>query len=194
MVKAYLDKHPGKPCYFAYFAQGPVDFTDYGIDCQQLPTSSGSWLGFAPMRFGSEPTISGTVLISDGNLAGVDREGKLNPYDQFQTLQPTATIDHGVYVYQGTFTLPVAAALSHAEVAKGLIRQRRYDEALDEPKLATQLAPENIDPLTALGDALDGLHRISEAKAALHSAQTIEPEFQAGAVPALQAKINGQQP
>jgi hypothetical protein len=37
MVKAYLDKHPGNPCYFAYFAQGPVDFTDYGIDCQQLP-------------------------------------------------------------------------------------------------------------------------------------------------------------
>jgi hypothetical protein len=198
MVKAYLDKHPGKPCYFAYFAQGPVDFTDYGIDCQQLPTSSGSWLGFAPMRFGSQPTISGTVLISDGNLAGVDREGKLNPYDQFRTLQPTATIDHGVYVYEGTFTLPLAAALSHAEVAKGLIRQRRYDEALDEAKLATQLAPENIDALTAQGDALDGLHRIPEAKAAyaaaLHSAQTIEPEFQAGAVPALQAKINGQQP
>jgi tetratricopeptide (TPR) repeat protein len=150
------------------------------------------------MRFGSEPTISGTVLISDGNLAGVDREGKLNPYDQFRTLQPTATIDHGVYVYKGTFTLPLAAPLSHAEVAKGLIRQKRYDEALDEAKLAVQLAPENIDALTALGDALDGLHRIPEAKAAyaaaLHSAQTIEPEFQAGAVPALQAKIDGQQP
>jgi hypothetical protein len=50
----------------------------------------------------------------------------------------------------------------------------------------------------AAQDALDGLHRIPEAKAAyaaaLHTAQTIEPEFQAGAVPALQAKINGQQP
>ena len=198
MVKAYLDKQPGKPCYFAYFAQGPVDFTDYDIHCQQLPTSSGSWLGLAPMRFGSEPTISGTVLISDGNLAGVDREGKLNPYDQFRMLQPTATIDHGVYVYEGTFTLPLAAALSHAEVAQGLIRQKRYDEALDEAKLATELAPESIDTLTALGGALDGLHRTPEAKAAyvaaLQAAQTIEPEFQAGAVPALQAKIKGQQP
>jgi len=197
-VKAWLDKHPGKPCYFAYFAQGPVDFTDYGIPCQQLPTSSGSWLGLAPMRFNSAPTISGTVLISDGNLAGIDREGKLNPYDQFRMLQPTATIDHGVYIYEGTFTLPLAAALSHAEVAQGLIRQKRYGEALDEAKIATELAPESVDALTALGDALSGLHQTPEAKAAyaaaLHSAQTIEPEFQADAVPALKTKSMGQQP
>jgi tetratricopeptide (TPR) repeat protein len=150
------------------------------------------------MRFGSPPTISGLVLISDGNLAGIDREGQLNPYEQFRTLQPTATIDHGVYVYEGTFTLPLAAALSHAEVAQALITQKRYDEALNEAKLATQLAPENVDALTAQGDALSGLHRTPEAKAAyaaaLYSAQTIEPEFQSGAVPALQAKISGQQP
>ena len=198
MVKAYLDEHPGTPCYFAYFAQGPVDFTDYGIHCQQLPTSSGSWLGLAPMRFDSGPTISGNILISDGDLAGVDRSGKLNPYEQFRTLRPTATIDEGVYVYRGTFTLPLAAALSHAEVAQGLIRQKSYDAALDEAKLATQLAPESSDALTALGDALNGLHRIPEAEAAytaaLQAAQTVEPEFQTGAIPALQAKINGHQP
>ena len=198
MVKAYLDKHPEKPCYFAYFAQGPVNFTDYGIHCQQLPTSSGSWLGLSPMRFDTGPTISGNILISGGNLDGVDRPGKLNPYEQFRTLKPTATIDEAVYVYEGTFTLPLAAALSHAEVAQSLIRQKRYDEALVEAKLATQLAPECTDALTALGDALDGLHRTPEAEAAyaaaLQAAQTIEPEFQAGAVPALQAKINGQQP
>ena len=156
MVKAYLDKHPEKPCYFAYFAQGPVDFSDYGIHCQQLPTSSGSWLGFAPMRFDAGPTISGNILISGGNLDGVDRPGKLNPYEQFRTLKPTATIDEAVYVYEGTFTLPLAAAISHAEVARGLIRQKRYNEALNEAKIATQLAPESAHALTALGDALTG--------------------------------------
>jgi 4-amino-4-deoxy-L-arabinose transferase-like glycosyltransferase len=154
--------------------------------------------GTRAMRFDSGPIISGTILISDGNLAGVDRSGKLNPYDQFRTLRPTATIDEGVYVYEGTLTLPLAAALSHAEVAQGLIRQKRYDEALYEAKLATQLAPESTDALTALGDALDGLHRAPEAEAAyataLQVAQTIESEFQAGAVPALQAKIKGHQP
>jgi 4-amino-4-deoxy-L-arabinose transferase-like glycosyltransferase len=197
-VKAWLDQHPGRPCYFAYFAQGPVDFTDYGIRCQQLPTGSGSWLGFAPMRFAAEPTVSGIVLISDGNLAGIDREGKLNPYEQFRTLQPSATIDRGVYVYDGTFTLPLAAALSHAEVAEGLIRQKRYDDALAEAKLATHLAPENVDALIALGDAFDELHRTAEAKdayaAALHAAQTIEPEFQTDAASALQTKINNLKP
>ncbi|AXC12600.1 hypothetical protein ACPOL_3309 [Acidisarcina polymorpha] len=198
MVKIYLDKHPGRPCYFAYFAQGPVNFTDYGIKCQQLPTSSGSWLGFPPMSFASGPTVSGTILISGGNLDGVDRPGKLNPYEQFRILQPTATIDEAVYVYEGTFTLPLAAALSHAEASQSLIRQKRYDGALAEAKLATQLAPESTDALTALGDALDGLHRAPEAKvayaAALQAAQTIEPEFQVGAVSALKAKINGAQP
>ena len=150
------------------------------------------------MSFASGPAVSGTILISGGNLDGVDRPGKLNPYEQFRTLKPTATIDEAVYVYEGTFTLPLAAALSHAEVAQSLIGQKRYDEALVEAKLATQLAPESIDALTALGDALDGLRRTPEAEAAyaaaLHAAQTIEPEFQAGAVPALQAKINRQQP
>jgi tetratricopeptide (TPR) repeat protein len=195
MVKTYLDKHTEKPCYFAYFAQGPVDFTDYGIHCQQLPTSSGSWLGFAPMRFDTGPTISGSILISGGNLDGVDRPGKLNPYEQFRAIQPTATIDRSVYVYDGSYTLPLAAAISHAEAAQAFIRQKRYNEALDEAKLATQLAPDSVDALTALGDALSGLGRSSEAKseytAALHAAQTIEPEFQAGAVPAIQAKIDG---
>jgi 4-amino-4-deoxy-L-arabinose transferase-like glycosyltransferase len=195
-VKSYLDQHPGKPCYFAYFAQGPVDFTDYGIHCQQLPTSSGSWIGFAPMRFDSGPTVSGTIIVSGGNLDGVDRQGKLNPYEQFQTLKPTATIDNSVYIYDGTFTLPLAAALSHAEVAQGLISKKEYDEALKEAEIATQLAPESVDALTALGDALTGLGRVPEAKAAytkaIQASQTIEPEFQAGGVGALQAKAAGQ--
>jgi hypothetical protein len=37
-VRQYLETHPSQPCYFAYFAQGPVDFRDYGINCLVLPT------------------------------------------------------------------------------------------------------------------------------------------------------------
>ncbi len=51
-VKYYLETHPSGPCYFAYFAQGPVDFRDYGINCRVLPTGSAFWTGLDTMRFG----------------------------------------------------------------------------------------------------------------------------------------------
>ena len=43
------------------------------------------------MRFGEDPNVSGTVLISDGVLAGADVPGKENPYAQFGSIQPRQT-------------------------------------------------------------------------------------------------------
>jgi hypothetical protein len=98
-VKTYLDEHPNEPCYFAYFEQSPVNFRDYGVSCQILPTGSGSWTGMSSVRFGSNPNVSGLVLVSDGVLAGADIPGKTNPYAHFQTLRPDAVIDRGVWSY-----------------------------------------------------------------------------------------------
>lgn len=198
MVKAYLEKHPDRPCYFAYFAQGPVDFRDYGISCQPLPTASGSWTGLEAMHFGSDPAVSGIVLISDGVLAGLDHPGKLNPYEKFRLLQPVAVIDHGVYVYDGTFSLPQAASLDHVERAQNLLRQNRFSEALEEAQMAVRLAPDSAIALSTLGDSLAGLNRMDEARAAytaaLHAAQTIDPEFQERLIAVLRLKAAGKQP
>ena len=49
-VRRYLETHPSQPCYFAYFAQGPVDFRDYGIKCHVLPTGSALWTGLDTMQ------------------------------------------------------------------------------------------------------------------------------------------------
>src|SRR5277367_1677378 len=129
-VKYYLETHPAGSCYFAYFAQGPVDFRDYGINCRVLPTGSAFWTGLDTMRFGDDPNVSGIVLISDGVVAGADIPGTGNPYAKFSSMRPAAVIDRGVYVYKGQFKQGAVAALEH--VAGGKIfceatRCRRCD-------------------------------------------------------------------
>jgi hypothetical protein len=190
-VKNYLDTHPSQPCYFAYFAQGPVDFRDYGIDCHVLPTGSASWMGLDTMRFGEDPKISGTLLISDGVLAGADIPGRENPYAPFVSVRPAATIDHGVYVYQGQFTFGTVAALEHIRAAGGLAKQQKVADAIREARTAVNLDPNNPTAHMILGDALartgDTMAAQSEYAAALQSSE-LDPVFQKRLVDELHAK------
>jgi Dolichyl-phosphate-mannose-protein mannosyltransferase len=190
-VKKYLDEHPNVPCYFAYFEQGPVDFRDYGVRCQVLPTGSGSWTGMPSLRFGSNPYVSGLVLVSDGVLAGADIPGKTNPYAHFQTLQPHAVIDRAVYVYEGQFNLGPAAAIEHVEESGTLLAQGRAQEALAEAELAKRLDPESATAWQAEGDALQALGRPVDAQAAYRNAlqaPELDPVFQKELVMALRKK------
>jgi hypothetical protein len=190
-VKKYLDEHPNVPCYFAYFEQGPVDFRDYGVRCQVLPTGSGSWTGMPSLRFGSNPNVSGLVLVSDGVLAGADIPGKTNPYAHFQTLQPHAVIDRAVYVYEGQFNLGPAAAIEHVEESGTLLAQGRAQEALAEAELAKRLDPDSATALEAEGNALEAIGRPAEAQVAYRNAlqaPELDPVFQKELVMALQKK------
>jgi hypothetical protein len=190
-VKQYLETHPSQPCYFAYFAQGPVDFRDYGVNCRVLPTGSALWTGLDTMRFGHNPNLSGTVLLSDGVLAGADIPGKENPYAQFKSIRPSAVIDHGVYVYRGQFRLGRAAALEHVQAAKEFARQHNAGGAIREARIALDLDPSNPVALTVLGDALvatgDRVSAQSEYTAALHS-EELDPAFQKGLIDQLVTK------
>jgi len=190
-VREYLETHPSQPCYFAYFAQGPVDFQDYGINCLVLPTGSALWAGLDTMRFDHNPNVSGTVLISDGVLAGADIPGKENPYTQFGSIRPTAVIDQGVYVYRGQFRLGPAAALEHVQAAKEFARQHNTGDAIHEARIALDFDPSNPVALTVLGDALaatgDPVGAQSAYAAALHSSE-LDPAFQKGLVDQLVTK------
>lgn len=191
-VKKYLDDHANQPCYFAYFEQGPVDYRDYGIRCQVLPTGSGSWTGMESMHFGSNPYVSGLVLVSDGVLAGADIPGKMNPYAQFQTVQPTAVIDRGVYVYAGTFNLGPAAALEHVEASGKFLKEGSYTEALREAESAKNLNPASATAWKAVGDALEASGRPAEAREAYQSAlhaPGLDPVFQEELIGELQKKL-----
>jgi Dolichyl-phosphate-mannose-protein mannosyltransferase len=191
-VKAYLDAHPSQPCYFAYFAQGPVDFRDYGVNCHVLPTGSALWTGLDTLRFGENPNVSGTVLISDGVLAGADIPGRSNLYAQFVPLQPAAAIDRGVYVYQGQFRLGAAAALEHIAAAGDFARLHDTAGVIREARIALNLDPDNPEAHMMLGNALaatgDAAAAQTEYAAALHSPK-LDPTFQRQLLEELRAKI-----
>jgi hypothetical protein len=190
-VRQYLETHPSQPCYFAYFAQGPVDFRDYGVNCRVLPTGSALWAGLDTMGFDHNPNVSGTVLISDGVLNGADIPGRENPYAQFWSIQPSAVIDHGVYVYRGQFRLGRAAALKHVRAAKEFAQQHNTGEAKREARIALEFDPSNPEALTVLGDAMaatgDPGGARTEYMAALHSTE-LDPAFQKGLVDELVTK------
>ncbi|HEY4009330.1 MAG TPA: glycosyltransferase family 39 protein, partial [Acidobacteriaceae bacterium] len=191
-VRKYLETHPSQPCYFAYFAQGPVDFRDYGINCRVLPTGSALWAGLDTMPFDQNPNVSGTVLISDGVLEGADIPGNENPYSQFRSIRPSAVIDRGVYVYRGQFSLGPAAALEHVQAAKGFAQQHNTEGAIREARIALDLDPSNPEALAVLGDALaatgDPAGAQSAYTAALYSPE-LDRAFQKGLVNQLVAKI-----
>ncbi len=179
-------------CWFAYFPDGVVDPSAYGIPCKRLPTADTLWWQHDPTDLPTE--INGYVLISDSDLEGIEfGEGPLNPYEQFRHIRPIAAIDYGVYVYQGHFAIPLAAGLNDAEQANDLLSAKHPAQALVAARQAVALAPNLVNPQAALGDVLTALHRDKEARAcyqrALTLAQTVEPQLQTAWIPILQAKL-----
>jgi 4-amino-4-deoxy-L-arabinose transferase-like glycosyltransferase len=193
-TKRYLDQHGIKDCWFIYFAEGVVDYRYYGIPCKPLPTADSLWVGEAAE---APPAVDGVVLISAGDLSGFEfGAGPLNPYEQFKQLRPTAVIDYGVFVFEGHFEIPLAAALGHNQKAENLMWEGKRSAALVEAQQAVALAPDSVQINATLGNILAALGRPSDAhqsyEKALNLAQTIEPEFQVGLVPGLEKKVAGQ--
>jgi 4-amino-4-deoxy-L-arabinose transferase-like glycosyltransferase len=190
-VKRYLDARGVKDCWFLYFGYGIVDYRYYGIPCKPLPTVESIWLG-APSD--APAAIDGPVLISATDLSGFEfGPGALNPYAQFKELKPTAVIDYSVFVYDGHFEIPLASALAHAQKAEMLLAAKQTDAAVSEAHLAVELAPHSASVNATLGRVLDAAGRRDEARPyyekALMLAQTVEPAFQAGLVPALETRL-----
>jgi hypothetical protein len=190
-TKRYLDGRGVKDCWFVYFAEGVVDTRYYGIPCKPLPTVGSLWVN---EQAEAPPAIDGTVLISAGNLSGFEfGPGLLNPYEQFKHLRPTAVIDYGVFVFDGHFEIPLAAAISHNQKAGNLLEAKRLPEALAHSQQAVALAPHAANANAMLGDVLTEMGRPAEAcqsyEAALRLARTVEPEFQVGWVGRLERKL-----
>ena len=190
-VKQYLDERGVKDCWFLYFAAGVAEPSYYGIPCKPLPTISTLWLNL-PIEV--PQSITGPVLISASNLSGVELgPGSLDPYGQFKLLKPTAVIDRGVFVFDGTFDMPLAAAISKAQKARNLAQAKQLDQALQEVQEAVALAPDSIQTQLALGDILREMGQPQQARAAyekaLELAKTIEPEFQIRSVPGIEERL-----
>lgn len=191
-VRRYLDQHRIKQCWFVYFAAGVADPTPYGIPCHFLPTADTLWWLNQPLE--APPSIDGTVLVSASDLAGFEfGPAPLNPYEQFQTMKPVAVIQHGVYVYQGHFEIPLAAAFSRDQEARNLLDAKQAAAALPLAQQAFALAPDAVVPNAVLGDTLTALGRTAEARPhyekALALARSVQPAFQQGWASAMEANL-----
>jgi hypothetical protein len=190
-VGRYLDQRGVKDCWFLYFAEGVAEPSYYGIPCKPLPTISTFWLN-VPIDVPN--SIDGPVLISASNLSGVEfGPGSLDPYGQFKLLKPTAVIDHGVFVFDGKFEMPLAAAISKVQKARNLAQEKQLERALQEAKAAVALAPDSIQTQLALGDILLEMGQPQQARTnyekALELAKTIEPEFQIRSLPDIEQRL-----
>jgi 4-amino-4-deoxy-L-arabinose transferase-like glycosyltransferase len=190
-TKVYLDKRGVKDCWIAYFAQGLVDPAYYGIPCKPLRVASTPWFQ-TPVE--APATIDGPVLISAGTLSGFEiGPGPLNPYDQFQRLEPTAVIDYGIFVFDGHFSIPLSSALAHEQRARDLLAANQIDQAREEAEAAIAVYPDCVPSQVLFGDMMMIMKRPVEARAAyekaLTLAQTVEPEFQRQWIPTLTQKL-----
>jgi 4-amino-4-deoxy-L-arabinose transferase-like glycosyltransferase len=180
-TKTYLDQHPDPNCWFDYFGNPTVPPAYYGIHCKPLMNGMAHLIGMggAPIP----TTLSGTVLVSstetDGLLWGPDN---LNPYQLFHDRTPDATIGNIIFVYRGTFNVPLLAAESNAAAATVLLRQGRIPDALSLAQTAAQQAPEAADVNFVLGQTLLASGRIPEGRqamaTALRLARANHPEYQ----------------
>lgn len=190
-VKQYLDNRGVRDCWFVYFAEGAAEPAYYGIPCKPLPTITTLWLN---IPIDVPRSVTGPVLVSASNLSSVEfGPGPLDPYGQFKLLTPTAVIDHGVFVFDGTFELALAAAISKVQRAYGLADAKQLDAALQEAQAAVALAPNSIQTQLAAGDVLSQMGQPQEARAryerALELARTVEPDFQIRSVPGIEQRL-----
>jgi len=188
----YLQQRGVKDCWFVYFANGVVPYQYYGIPCKALPTGDAQWIG---EKFYDIPAeIDGPVLISGANLSGFEYgPAELNPYAHFQKLKPTAVVQNGVYVFDGHFAIPMAAAVGHSQKAGDYLEAKQLDSALAEAQTAVELAPASVKAYVMLGDIQKAVGQPEQAQhsyeTALHLAQTVAPEYQIGWVETVRAKL-----
>jgi hypothetical protein len=189
-VKRYLATHAATPCWLAYF--GSVDPAYFKLPCKLLPVSSAViWerqLDEIP------PVIQGTVLVSTTEMCGQIRgPGELNPYEQFRKVPPAACLAGSILVFEGSFQVPLASALSRLGNIIALANHGQYDAALAEASTAEALAPQSVNVQFVLGQVLKAAGRREESRqtleTALRLAQTIHPEAQTSWIPVIEAEL-----
>ena len=186
-VRRYVDARGIKNCWFAYFNQAMMDFRSFGIPCTPLLTAE-------YQTPDTPPAIDGTVLISATVLSGFETgTGPLNPYGQFQKLKPVAVIDYGVFVYDGHFEIPLAAALRHVQKAGDLLSGKNAPDALSEARQAEALAPDSAAVNDMMGQAAEASGQPDDAaryyQKALTIAKSMQPGFQEARIADLEKRL-----
>ena len=179
-TSAYVRKHNIRQCWIAYFATPFILPEDYGIPCRLLPTYDSKYddKQDVPLH------INGPILISAADLNGFEfGSSVLNPYQPLLHARPTAFIQDGIFVFDGSFSLPLASAIAYVQRSAALLQANDIPGALREATLAEATAPGAVEPELADGDALAAAGKKDEARAAYNRAattiDTMEPDARA---------------
>ncbi len=113
----------------------------------------------------------------------------LNPYRDFARLTPVASIQDGVEVYEGTFRVPLASALSYVAESSQLVAKRDFAGAVAAAEEAVAIAPDEYELEVTLGDALAAAGRQEEAKVAYRRALDVVKTMDADAQETLRPKV-----
>jgi 4-amino-4-deoxy-L-arabinose transferase-like glycosyltransferase len=167
-VKQYTDDNHITHCWFAYTVAPFLLPADYGIPCKLLPTAD----TFGQIDIDVPQTVEGPVLVSYLALNGYEYGTSVrNPYQELFHRQPDAVIRDGVAVFNGSFHLPLASSLQYIH-RSGTLLPKDPAGALREARQAVAIAPNDLDPVMAMGDALRASG--SKAEAATHYNQARE--------------------
>ncbi|MGA7155789.1 MAG: phospholipid carrier-dependent glycosyltransferase [Acidobacteriaceae bacterium] len=178
----YLRTHHITHCRIAYFVTPFVLPADYGIPCTLLPTPDSIGFNILPnIPTTINTATDGPILISAGDLNYFESGSSvLNPYQALMNVHPTTSIQDGILVFNGRFTLPLAAALPHVDHAWAFQRANNNPAALQEALLAESIAPNAVQPEIVLGDTEAAAHNLPAARAAYNRAlttiQTMDPD------------------
>jgi hypothetical protein len=189
-VKEWEDRHPGEDCWFAYTVRPFIRPETYGVHCHVLPNGLGG-----AGKEAVPPVIHGSVLLSAGEVDGSLWPSKeMNPYRGFQTMKPDEEIDYGVLVYRGDVHMEATGGISRAFMAWDQLDAKNPQGALSLAEEAVKLAPDQLYPQWALGDAAAAAGKKDEARAAYNAAivaaASLDPERRKDYVKALQASLS----
>jgi len=192
-VKRYIDERGIQQCWFAYTVEPAISFRGYGIPCTPLPTMDTMWFG---LKLDTPPVIHGPVFFSHLSLTFYESgSSQLSPYREFMKRKPDDIIEHGVFVYNGTFDVPYATAFDRAVKSAELLEQHQPEQAKDEAQRGVAVAPDSIQALMALGEAQKALQKNAEARATyekvLALTRNMEPTAQEVWIPRVQEKLAG---
>ena len=166
-VGSYVSLNHIKHCWFAYSIQGNLDSHYYVPQCDPLPTND--WASYQQMTV--PDSTADPIFISATVLSGVKYGAQpLNPYRDFTTLQPSATVANSVFVFKGNFDLKKIAAMLRTQHAEQLLRENRPQDSLDEASAAVALDPQSLYAHISLADAYARLQQPVAAQASYQAA------------------------
>ncbi len=193
-VKAYVQQNNIRDCWFAYWAYPAFRPADYGIPCRELPT----WDSMTGDEITPVPTtITVPVRLSHGSRTCYDyRSAILNPLARFVPLKPIAEIQDGVFVYNGSFSVPELSSMSHLALSRIALRKNDITAAITEAEAAVSLWPDGFEQHEQLGAALNAANRNLEARQNYQISMNrlthdMEPSARTFYTPDLKAKIAG---